>query len=234
MYSIKILVLSDIHSNFIALEAVLKDAESYDAVICAGDIVGYGPDPGDSVERLKELNPKAVLGNHDVGVTTGHGPVSNFNVYAATAVNINRRLLNQAQLKWLGRLPETLKLDLMGVKVSVFHGSPYHPIWEYIFPQEAKLRAREFLEAAKSDLLILGHTHVPFIHRLDKRILANPGSVGQPRDGDPRASYMTIEIEDEEIETFNHRVRYDIQETEERMRAKGLPEVLYKRLYIGR
>jgi predicted phosphodiesterase len=229
----RLLVVSDVHSNLTALERILDDAGRFDAVICAGDIVGYGPDPGDCVEKLKGLKIRSVSGNHDVGVTMGERPTSHFNVHAATAVSINRRLLNQAQLRWLEGLPRGLDLDIGGVRASVFHGSPDRPIWEYVFPSEAQLRAGEFFEATGADLLILGHTHVPFVHRLDGRVLLNPGSVGQPRDGDPRASYMLVDVADGGIEVAYRRVEYDIDSVASRITRLGIPEMLAVRLFSG-
>ncbi|MCW3978967.1 MAG: metallophosphatase family protein [Candidatus Bathyarchaeota archaeon] len=233
MDPLRLLVVSDVHSNLTALERVLEDAGRFDAAICAGDTVGYGPDPGDCLERLKGLEVRSVSGNHDVGVTTGERTISHFNVHAAAAVNINRSLLNQAQLRWLERLPKGLDLDIEGIKVSVFHGSPDRPIWEYVFPSEAELRAGEFFEATGADLLILGHTHVPFVHRLDGRVLMNPGSVGQPRDGDPRASYMLVDVAGGGIEVTYRRVEYDIESVASRITRLGIPEILAVRLFSG-
>ena len=230
----RLLVVSDIHSNLTALERVLEDAGDFDAAICAGDTVGYGPDPGECVETLKKIGARAVSGNHDVGVVTGEGPSSHFNVHAATAVDINRRLLDQTQLRWLGSLRKGLNIDIEGVKISVFHGSPSRPIWEYVFPSEAVLRASEFLEATGADLIILGHTHVPFVHRLNGRALMNPGSVGQPRDGDPRASYTLVDVTEGFFELSHRRVEYDIDETTSRMHRLRLPASLANRLYFGR
>jgi putative phosphoesterase len=229
----RLLVVSDVHSNLAALGRVIEDAGGFDVLVCAGDIVGYGPDPGDCVERLKELDVRSVSGNHDLGVTVGERPTSHFNVHAAAAVEINRRLLNPAQLRWLERLPKGLNLEIGGVKVSVFHGSPDRPIWEYVFPSEAELRADEFFEATGADLLILGHTHVPFVHRFNDRVLMNPGSVGQPRDGNPKASYMLVDVVDGGIEVSHRRVEYDIEAVASRMRRLGLPEMLVVRLFHG-
>lgn len=229
----RLLVLSDVHSNLTALERVLDDAGSFDVLVCAGDIVGYGPDPGDCVERLRGLDVRSVSGNHDLSVTAGERPISHFNVYAAAAVEINRRLLNHAQLRWLEGLPKGLEFDIEGKKVSVFHGSPDRPIWEYVFPSEAELRAGEFFEATGAYLLILGHTHVPFVHRLDGRVLMNPGSVGQPRDGNPKASYMLVDVADGGIEVTYRRVEYDIDSVASRITRLGIPEVLAVRLFSG-
>ena len=230
----RLLVVSDIHSNLEALETVLEDAGDFDLGICAGDIVGYGPDPGGCVDTLRRLEIRSVSGNHEVGVTKGEGPVSHFNVHAARAVEINRRLLNKGQMQWLGKLPNSLALDIEAVRVSVFHGSPSRPTWEYVFPSEAKAKAGEFFETTGADILILGHTHIPHIHRSEDKLLLNPGSVGQPRDGDPRASYMLVDIEDGGTEVRNVRTEYDIDIVMERMRCLDLPAPLVTRLKHGR
>jgi len=231
---VRLLIVSDIHSNFEALETVIEKAGDFDLAICAGDIVGYGPDPGDCVETLKRLKFRSVSGNHDLGVTTGEGSVSHFNVHAARAVNINRRLLNQDQMQWLGKLPKSLELDIEGARVSVYHGSPSRPTWEYVFPTEAEARAGEFFETTGADIIILGHTHVPHTHRTEDALLLNPGSVGQPRDGDPRASYMLVYIEDGETEVRHGRAEYDIDIVMERMRRLDLPAPMVTRLKHGR
>ena len=230
----RLLVVSDIHSNLEALETVIEEAGDFDLMICAGDIVGYGPDPGECVETLRRLKVRSVSGNHDVGVTTAEEPPSHFNVNAAKAVSINRSLINQGQLHWLGKLPKSLNLDIMGANVSVFHGSPSRPTWEYVFPSEAEARAMEFFETTGADILILGHTHVPHIHRSEIGLFLNPGSVGQPRDGDPRASYMLVDVEERGMEVQHCRTEYDIDRVMARMKRFGLPEPLATRLKLGR
>lgn len=227
----RLLVVSDIHSNLPALRRVLEDAGRFDAAVCAGDIVGYGPDPAECVEIAAEQGFRCVAGNHDDAVVTGE--VSDFNPYAAEAIAVNRRLLDGDRRAWLRRLPTELTISIEGVKVGVFHGSPHDPLNEYIFPTEALLRADEFLDLTGADLLILGHTHVPYLHRSGRRMLVNPGSVGQPRDGDPRASYMVIDVEDGAVAIVHRRVEYDIEDVASRMRRLGLPEMLAVRLFHG-
>ena len=137
-------------------------------------------------------------------------------------------------MRWLASLRKGFNIDIEGVKISVFHGSPSRPIWEYVFPSEAVFRAAEFLEATGADLRILGHTHVPFVHRLNGRALMNPGSVGQPRDGDPRASYTLVDVTEGFFELSHRRVEYDVDETTSRMHRLRLPASLANRLYFGR
>ncbi len=228
----RLLVVSDIHSNLTALQRVLEDAGSFDAAICAGDIVGYGPDPAKCIETITEKGFKCVAGNHDVAVVTGD--VLGFNPYAAEAVSINRRLIDDGSRTWLRHLTMILKITVEGVRVVILHGSPRDPLNEYIFPMEARLLAAEFLRLTGADLLILGHTHVPYVQRSGLRLMVNPGSVGQPRDSDPKASYMIIDVEDGRVEIDHRRVEYDIDEVASRIRRHGLPNVLAVRLYYGR
>ncbi|MFQ6054075.1 MAG: metallophosphoesterase family protein [Candidatus Bathyarchaeia archaeon] len=227
----RLLVVSDIHSNLTALRRVLEDAGRFDDAVCAGDIVGYGPGPGECVETAAELGFRCVAGNHDAAVVTGD--TSGFNPYAAAAVAINECLLDGESRAWLRGLPTGLTMNVEGLRVVVVHGSPRDPLNEYIFPAEARPRAAEFLDLTGADLLILGHTHVPYVHGGDRRLLVNPGSVGQPRDGDPRASYMIIDLEGGAATVDHRRVEYDVEEVATRMRRRGLPEMLAVRLFHG-
>lgn len=231
MNPLSLLVVSDIHSNLTALQRVLEDAGRFDTAICAGDIVGYGPDPAECIKTTMVQKFRCVAGNHDDAVVTGDA--SSFNPYATEAVSINRLLINSEDRAWLRRLPMNLMFSVEDVKVVVFHGSPRDPLNEYIFPPEARLRAAEFLDLTGADLLILGHTHVPYVYGVSNRMVVNPGSVGQPRDGDPRASYMLIDVEDGEVVVTHRRVEYDVEEVASRMRRLGLPEMLAVRLFHG-
>ncbi|MGD0802626.1 MAG: metallophosphoesterase family protein [Candidatus Bathyarchaeia archaeon] len=225
----KILVVSDIHSNLVALEAVLEDAGHWDAAISAGDIVGYGPNPEECIDRLYFKGFRCVLGNHDNAVATIE--TDWFNDDAQDAIKINRSKLTLASLRWLGRLPIELKLELDGYKISVYHGSPTEPLTSYIYPDSAKTQAENLLSLTGSDILILGHTHVPYMIENDSHLMLNPGSVGQPRDGDPRASYILLETEPLRVE--HRRVEYNIDVTAEAIDALGLPHKFATRLYWG-
>lgn len=231
MGALRLLVVSDIHSNLSALQRVLEDVGPFDAAFCAGDIVGYGPDPRECVGIIVEQGFRCVAGNHDTAVVTGDA--LGFNLYAADAVAINERLLDGKCRAWLGGLPTGLTFNIENINVTVYHGSPYDPLNEYVFPMEAGLRAQEFLDLTGADVLILGHTHVPYVHRLSRRVVVNPGSVGQPRDGNPKASYMIIDIEGGATAIEHRRVWYDVEEVASRMRRLGLPEMLAVRLFHG-
>lgn len=228
----RLLVVSDIHGNLTAFRGVLAAAGDHDLVLCAGDIVGYGPEPGGCVDTVRGLNVRCVAGNHDVEVTTGESFGSN--PYAAKAINIHRGLLGAGQKRWLRGLPSSLELEFEGFRLAVFHGSPIHPLREYVFPMEAQMRGEGFLESTGADIIILGHTHVPYMVKTSSGTVVNPGSVGQPRDGDPRASYALVDLSGNGVEVANERDEYDIDVVTSRMRERGIPEPLASRLYVGR
>jgi len=220
-------IISDIHSNLPALEVVLEQIakEGVDQIICAGDIVGYGPFPNEVIERLKKIEITSIQGNHDRAVLSHDS--SNMNIQAQDAVWWTIENLKQEGHDYLARLSARKSFDWNGLSIAIFHGSPRNDD-EYI-PEEGA--DEELLELAKSDFLVLGHTHVPFVRSLDKGTIVNPGSIGQPRDGDPRAS-MTIY--DHRLRRFEvKRLAYDIDAVAEVMRSSGLPSFLSLRLYSG-
>jgi len=225
----RILVISDVHSNLAALESVLDDVGHYDAAICAGDIVGYGPNPEECVDRLYFKGFHCVLGNHDAAVATSE--TDWFNDDAQTAIRINRSQLSLTSLRWLGSLPTVLKLELDGIRFAVYHGSPTQPLTSYIYADDARTHADQIIQQTAADITILGHTHIPYsVNKHDKHI-TNPGSVGQPRDNDPRASYALIETVENTIE--HRRVIYNIDATAEAIDIAGLPHRFATRLYAG-
>lgn len=241
----RVLVLADVHSNLAALEAVLAAAGSFDQVWCLGDIVGYGSRPRECVEQIRVLaGPTTVLGNHDAACL-GRLPLDGFNPVARIALRWTMQQLGEEERAFLEGLPEKLVLP----EITLVHGSLRAPIWEYLFTTE---QAQENFPLLTTRLCFFGHTHVPFLlseeaaqrgeppyHPHDGetrelrggRFLVNPGSVGQPRDGDPRAAFMLWEPERQCI-TFR-RVAYNIPAVQEEMRALGLPELLIERLAFG-
>jgi diadenosine tetraphosphatase ApaH/serine/threonine PP2A family protein phosphatase len=238
----RLAVLSDIHSNAPALEAALEAVAEFDQLWVLGDIVGYGPHPDEVVERLRALDAVAVQGNHDAAVL-GRIPTGTFNDLARAAVKWTARAMKPANLAWLGELPETrVEGDF-----TLVHGSPRDPLWEYLFSIPA---ARINLGAFETPYCIVGHTHhqLTFLDddgqvealladdgarlTLDRhRCILNPGSVGQPRDGDPRACAMTIETDSGAVEWL--RFEYDIASTQADIRALPLPGRLADRLELG-
>ena len=218
-------LLSDIHANVIALEAVLRDLPEVSGIWVMGDTVGYGPDPAPTLALLRERRATLIAGNHDSAVATGEG-LELFNAAARTAAERHRAWLGGADRDFLAALPLTLE---PAAGYAICHGSPRDPLWEYIFDARAARYAMAGLTVARC---CVGHTHVPARFPVgDTKVMINPGSVGQPRDGDPRASYAVLDTEHGTVDF--HRVTYDIPETQKRMRALKLPDMLADRLAFG-
>lgn len=238
----RLAVLSDIHSNAPALEAALEAVGDFDQLWVTGDIVGYGPHPDEVVERLRALDAVAVQGNHDAAAL-GRIPTGTFNDLARAAVRWTAETMKPDNLAWLGELPE---IRVEG-DFTLAHGSPRDPLWEYLFSVPA---ARINLGAFETPYCIVGHTHHQLTFRDDKgqvealladdggelmlderRCILNPGSVGQPRDGDPRGCAMTVETDSRQVEWL--RFEYDIASTQADIRALPLPGRLADRLEMG-
>jgi predicted phosphodiesterase len=244
------LVITDIHGNLEALDACLADARAhaYDSTLVLGDLVGYGPDPNTVVERVQALAPVAIVrGNHDK-VACGLEQAEGFNSIAKSAAKWTLDRLQPAYREWLATLPEgpTLVDDL----IEICHGSPFDED-AYIFDELDAVRA---LKVANRPLCLFGHTHYPVTFELSAasfdtvgsasspqmrvqmrpgcKYLINPGSVGQPRDGDPRAAYAIVDTTQRCVELY--RVRYAVEETQAKIIKAGLPEVLAQRLAVGR
>lgn len=243
----RVLVLSDIHANLAALEAVLRDAAGeYDAVWCLGDIVGYGPEPDECVAQIRLLDAVTVVGNHDWAVLERMN-VDDFNLEAQRAVLWTRRNLSAESIAWLSDLPHS---PLVIGDYTLTHGSPRDPVWEYVF--QPSIALGNFAHFS-SPFCLVGHTHVPALHVLPAgetrvqtlvpvagqpvalsdgwRAILNPGSVGQPRDNDPRAAYALLDTE--AAQWTVRRVAYPFEVTQAHMRTAGLPDRLIKRLAFG-
>jgi len=228
---LRVLVISDVHSNLPALEEALKEAGSVDYVFSAGDLVGYGPWPNECIDLSKELGFYCVAGNHDEASVTGFA--LDFNPHAEEAIRITHRLLRTENLAYLARLPKSLERTLDSCRLVVYHGSPRDPLNEYVFPYAADSLLESFLQQTHSEVLVLGHTHIPFIRRFEGRLVVNPGSVGQPRDRDPRASYIILEDDGEGLEVLLKRVEYPVESVAKKMLEEGFPRVLAQRLFYG-
>ena len=215
----RIAVLSDIHSNLAALEAVQNDLPAIDEVWALGDIVGYGPQPNEVIRSLQAMGARSVLGNHD-GAAIGTVDPRDFNPEAARAIAWTATVIDDNSRAYLATLPE---VRCEG-ELTAVHGSPRDPVWEYIVSASV---AAENHGAFETKFCLFGHTHLPIVFRagegevetvraaprepimLDgQRCLINPGSVGQPRDGDPRAAWL--ELDTGEWTAQFHRVEYDI------------------------
>jgi predicted phosphodiesterase len=239
---VRIAVLSDIHSNLVALDAVLAAAGEVDAVWHLGDVVGYGPEPDAVVARLTEIGAVGVRGNHDAAAVGG-SEIDWFNPDAKAAMEWTREAISTTTRDWLAALP----LRRMESSFTLVHGSPRDPIWEYV---TSAALARAGLSAISTEHGLHGHTHVPIAFTMvdgrmrtlapragnmvalgEGRMLLNPGSVGQPRDHDPRASYMVLDV-DAGTATWG-RIAYDVDAVGAAMRAAGLPPRLADRLRVG-
>lgn len=228
----KIAVLSDIHSNLAALEAVANRLPNHDELYCLGDVVGYGPQPNEVIEKLQQLQPAAVLmGNHDYAVVTGD--VEGFSPNAAKAVEWTRRELGDEGRSYLSKLKPSEKTERDGVTVAMYHGSPRDALNEYILPGIPEKLGRALVKLASTRVVLLGHTHIPMLYRYDGNALANPGSVGQPRDGDPKASFAVLTISSTEINFEVRRVEYDVAPVADKIIQNGLPRALAERLFLG-
>lgn len=242
----RIVLVSDIHSNAVALGAVLAALPPYDELWCLGDTIGYGPEPNACLKQMQQRAKYALTGNHDLACL-GLVSLADFNSLARTANQWNNAQLEPEPRAYLQALPDKLALP---PAATLAHASPRDPIWEYVLdPETAQANLKHF----DTPICFVGHTHVPTIFashadgkrefrrgtagellelRPDSRYLINPGSVGQPRDGDPRAAYAVWDTDAGTIR-FN-RVEYDIPVTQELMRTAGLPEPLADRLAFGR
>ena len=228
----RVAVVSDLHGNRPALEAVLADCPPVDGWCCAGDVVGYGPHPGFCVEAMREREVPTVLGNHDRAVVTDTD--FSFNSRAHDGVVYARRELTDDQRRWLNGLP-TARAAFDG-RIAVVHGHPEDPD-RYVYPalfsgDDVAAARREVPGAEECAVLVCGHTHVQGHERFDEGVVLNPGSVGQPRDGDSRAAYAILDLETLAVE--ERRVEYDVDAMVDAVRAAGLPEGSGTRLRKGR
>jgi diadenosine tetraphosphatase ApaH/serine/threonine PP2A family protein phosphatase len=239
----RIAVLSDIHANYHALEAVLAsvDAEGVDELWCLGDTVGYGPRPNRCCAIVRERSALCLAGNHDLAVI-GTLSVDEFNGDAAAAVRWTQDVLDEEARTFLAGLEPAAKRD----GVELFHGSPLDPVWDYVLSEAAAYLS---FKATSAPLLLVGHSHVALalswdgsglaggmasegeLDLADRRWLLNPGSVGQPRGDDPRAAWLLID--DQARRATFHRVPYPIERTQAEIRERGLPESLAARLALG-
>jgi predicted phosphodiesterase len=241
----RVAVISDIHGNYHALEAVLAEvtAEQPDEVWCLGDTVGYGPEPNRCCRLVSEHTTLCLSGNHDLAVL-GFLSVADFNGDAAAAVLWTQAVLADDARTFLTPLMPAATRN----GAALFHGSPLDPVWDYVLSEDG---ARASMETVSAPLVMVGHSHVALKISYDQGTLAggvahdgdevdlsasrwllNPGSVGQPRDGDPRAAYAIVDVEQRQVELY--RVMYPVQAAQATIMEAGLPEVLAARLAVGR
>ena len=238
------LVISDIHANIDALEAVLTAAGEVEATWCLGDLVGYGPNPNECILRIRHIpNLICLLGNHDAA-SIDMIDVTSFNYEARDAILWTQQVLTTSNKEYLKSLPNSSEAG----QFTLVHGSPRQPIWEYLLDTYTATQNFSFFD---SPYCLVGHSHVPVIYhlldgsnsatlavlkanqvrQLSPRAILNPGSVGQPRDRDPRASYAILDTD--ELTWVIHRVPYDIRAVQARMQELEMPERHIRRLASG-
>jgi predicted phosphodiesterase len=241
----RVAVISDVHGNLAALEAVLEEIRraELDAVWCLGDTVGYGPRPNECCALVQERCAIVLGGNHDF-VVAGTLEIDSFSSAAREAAEWTQTVLEDEWVQFLRGLDPVARAE----GCALYHGSARDPVWEYVIDEES---ARASIELAQADVVLVGHSHVALALSLERgeleggpaaaatepllrareRWLLNPGSVGQPRDGDPRAAWLQLDLALGRAR-FN-RVRYDVAATQRDMRNAGLPQSLANRLGSG-
>jgi predicted phosphodiesterase len=215
------LILSDIHGNLAALEAVATDP--HDDVICLGDVVGYGPEPGACVAWVREHAAVAVQGNHDRSAFDGSQPQCrrSFTELAEAVRDATRSQMGATEREYLGSLPPWRLFSCDRVRYLLVHATPRNPLYRYL-PSDAAAWRQE-LAGVEADIVLVGHTHLPRVLEVDQWRLINPGSVGLPKDGDARASYAILE----HGEITLKRVGYSIERTLDRLRRLSMPAATF-------
>jgi putative phosphoesterase len=226
----RVALISDLHSNLAALRAVLRDLPRVERVVCVGDLVGYCAEPNEVIRLVRRKKIEGVGGDHDHAAVTGN-PWGLNRVAAEVALWTHRRLTGEG-LEYLKALPERLETELGGRRLLVVHGSPRDPLGGRVPPESTSRELAEAVGDAEADVIVFGHTHQPMKRMIFGKLLVNPGSVGQPRDRDPKASYAVLRL-GEEVGVDFRRVEYDVENTARVMRANGLPEELAARLFFG-
>jgi putative phosphoesterase len=214
----RILVVSDIHANHEALRRVPDQA---DRVICLGDLVDYGPEPKPCIDWVRERANVVVRGNHDHAVATRESCRCSPSVRRLSEATreLMWQLLGEEDVAWLANLPLEADVNLGGVRFHIVHATPSDPLYAYLSAAETD-RWQAELERIDADVILVGHTHMPAVLRFGKKLVVNPGSVGQPGDGDPRAAFAVIEDGEPRLE----RVEYDVEAAVSALRRTDLAE----------
>lgn len=222
----KIAIIADIHANLEAFQAVLKEIKrlKIKEIYCVGDIVGYGANPNECVELVKKNKIKSIMGNHDLCAVNFEG-FDWFNSSAQHAIEWTNNELTSENKNFLLKLPLTIKEKEM----FIVHGSIENPLYDYIYPYISDSYFKNIFNKNKIKKLIMAHTHVPFVKKFKDKIAINPGAVGQPRDGNNKASFCILDNSKTKI----LRIDYDIEKAAHKILHFGLPEHLASRLYFG-
>jgi predicted phosphodiesterase len=242
----KVVIISDIHANFVALETAISSFPSVEKIWLLGDLAGYGPQPNECIEAITKLPILAIAGNHDLGVT-GRISTDNFNDWGKQAIAWQKLRLSEKSCRYL----KTLESEISPVEnIRLVHGSPRDSVWEYLL---STYLAEENFSLFNERICFFGHTHLPVVYKKangrpveflvlepgqdfylqddEAKWLINPGSIGQPRDGHNQLSYLLFDTDEEKIRYF--RLPYNYQETQELIYKAGLPSFLAERLAAG-
>ena len=229
----KILVLADVHGNVEALNSIIAARLGYEELFHIGDLVDYGPDPLDCIAKLKDCIH--VRGNHDEAIVYNtlphpslYGPYKDF---ARETVSISRGLLGAKGIEWLSSLPFTNEFRKNGKVFYLVHGTPRSPLYEYFNPDTADAEIWKTIEMMAADFVIMGHTHRPFVKKLRNKTVFNPGSVGQPRDGDWRASFALVDTAEGSVSLLKS--TYNVELVCGRLKKRGFPSYLQYVLRTG-
>ncbi len=226
----RLAVISDLHANLEALRAVLPKIEEMD-VYCLGDFVDYGAEPNEVIDEIRSRGIRSIVGNHDVAAL--NGDTSLFNARAAMSSKWTARKLTPSSVAFLRALPQDIRVKVGAVELYLTHGSPDDSLWEYVDPRTHSDLFGHYLDKTKAQAIGLGHTHIPYVWREGDRLVFNPGSVGQPRDGDRRASFATVKVDGSDVEVEVFRVEYDWEGAAAKIREAGLPSAFADRLSAG-
>ena len=223
-------IISDVHANFEALEAVLTETRGLDT-ICLGDLVDYGANPNEVIELVRGRGIRTIMGNHDWAAV--NGDTSLFNPRAAMSSIWTQRHLTSQNLEYLRALSPEFRDRLAGPEAYFTHGSPDDRLWEYVDPRTHADLFGHYLSRLGVALIGLGHTHVPYVWQEQGKTVFNPGSVGQPRDGNPKASYAVVAVEGRVATVDLRRAEYDVQKAASKILDAGLPAPHASRLFSG-
>jgi putative phosphoesterase len=232
----RIALFSDIHSNLLALENVIKDIENNNIqeIYCLGDLVGYGPRPNEVIELLRELKIPTIMGNYDKGIgfekdDCGCAYTSWEEIETGKeSIEWTTRNTSQGNKEFLRNLLKKIELEINGKRILLVHGSPRR-INEYLYEDRPEKSVRRMLNSLNVDILGCGHTHLHYFKIVNGVYIVNPGSVGKPKDGDPRSSYASIDM-GKEVEVNFRRVEYPVEKVAEEIIQVGLPKVFAEAL----
>jgi len=229
----RLALISDIHGNLEAFDSVLQDIKrlKLDKIMCCGDIVNYCANPNEVIDLLKENKVICVQGNHDIHAVDMK-EMDKFNAFAQKGLRWTNLVLKKESKDFLKNLPKVYRGEIDGRRLIFVHGSLENPWWDYVYPNTNESILKNYLEKSKAHVIVCGHTHLPFIKRVDGRLVVNCGSVGQPRDHNNKASYCVLDTHS--LRAHINRVEYDIDSVAKKIISAGLPGYLAERLSVGR